>query len=72
MNSTQAYEPRREADQTVRLPIDTKDSTSSIRISFTDQRLTAHGGMIVWSHFLHQKRFRRRLRQVLAPLSDQP
>src|SRR5208282_4780385 len=65
MNQTQAYEPRREADQTVRLPIDTKDHTSSIRISFTDQRLTAHGGLIVWSHFLRQKQFRQQLREVL-------
>lgn len=63
--------PRPEAHQTVRLNIDTKDATSSIRISFTDQRLTAHGGMIVWSHFLHQKRFRNQLREVLphAPTS---
>lgn len=58
-------QPRREADQTVRLQIDTKDAASSIRISFTDQRLTAHGGLIVWSHFLHQKRFRQQLRDVL-------
>jgi hypothetical protein len=65
MNQTQAREPRREAHQTVRLLIDTKDATSSIRIGFTDQRLTAHGGMIVWSHFLQQKRFRHQLRQVL-------
>jgi hypothetical protein len=64
-------QPQPEAHQTVRLNIDTKDRTSSIRISFTDQRLTAHGGMIVWSHFLHQKRFRQQLRQVLphAPTS---
>ena len=51
--------------------MDTKNATTSIRISFTDQRLTAHGGMIVWSHFLHLKRFRQQLRQVLphAPTS---
>jgi hypothetical protein len=49
----------------VRLQIDTKDAAPSIRISFTDQRLTAHGGLIVWSHFLHQKRFRQQLRDVL-------
>jgi len=49
----------------VQLNVDTKEGTSSIRISFTDQRLTAHGGMIVWSHFLHQKRFREQLREVL-------
>jgi hypothetical protein len=49
----------------VRLQIDTKDSSPSIRISFTDQRLTAHGGMVVWSHFLHQKKFRSILDQHL-------
>jgi hypothetical protein len=57
--------PPREANQTVRLQIDTKDSSPSIRISFTDQRLTAHGGMIVWSHFLHQKKFRTTLGEHL-------
>lgn len=49
----------------MRLQIDTKDGTPSIRIGFTDQRLTAHGGLIVWSHFLRQKRFRQQLREVL-------
>lgn len=72
MKPNQVPEPRREADQTVRLPIDTKDQTSSIRISFTDQRLTAHGGMVVWSHFLHQKRFRRQLREVLPHCPTSP
>src|SRR5512144_3287407 len=65
MLKNSARSPQPEAHQTVRLNLDTKDATSSIRISFTDQRLTAHGGMIVWSHFLHQKRFRQQLRQVL-------
>jgi hypothetical protein len=64
--------PRAEADQTVRLPIDTKDSSPSIRISFTDQRLTAHGGMVVWSHFLHQKRFRHYLAAVLPHQPTSP
>lgn len=49
----------------MRLEIDAKDSSPSIRISFTDQRLTAHGGMVVWSHFLHQKRFRQQLNESL-------
>jgi hypothetical protein len=49
----------------VRLQIDTQDAAPSIRIGFTDQRLTAHGGLIVWSHFLRQKRFRQQLREVL-------
>ena len=65
MQKTQASEPRQEANQTARLQIDTKDHSSSIRISFTDQRLTAHGGMIVWSHFLHQRKFRTSLNEVL-------
>ena len=65
MKPNQASGPRQEAHQTVRLEIDTKDATPSIRIGFTDQRLTAHGGLIVWSHFLRQKRFRQQLREVL-------
>lgn len=65
MKPTQVPEPRPEADHTVRLQIDTKDGAPSIRIGFTDQRLTAHGGMIVWSHFLQQKRLRHHLREVL-------
>jgi Transposase DDE domain group 1 len=72
MKATQALEPRREAHQTVRLSIDTKDTTQSIRIGFTDQRLTAHGGMVLWSHFLQQKRFRQRLRKVLPHQPTSP
>jgi hypothetical protein len=49
----------------VRLQIDTATGCPSIRIGFTDQRLTAHGGMVLWSHFLHQKGFRHELAQVL-------
>jgi hypothetical protein len=56
----------------VRLPIDTKNTTSSIRIGFTDQRLTAHGGMILWSHFLHQQGFRKQLRAVLPHCPSSP
>ena len=65
MEHPQAIGPQPEADQTVRLQIDTATGCPSIRIGFTDQRLTAHGGMVVWSHFLHQKRFRHELNQVL-------
>jgi len=65
MYISRATEPRAEANQTVRLDIDQAAGTSAIRISFTDQRLTAHGGMIVWSHFLQQKKFRHELGAVL-------
>ncbi len=71
MPTNHAPLPQLEAHQTVRLQLDTKDGSSSIRIGFTDQRLTAHGGMIVWSHFLHQQQFRRQLEEALphAPTS---
>ena len=72
MKKSQAQGPRQEANQTVRLNIDTKDALSSIRISFTDQRLTAHGGMVLWSHFLHQKRFRHDLRRLLPHQPTSP
>ena len=49
----------------MRLQIDTKNAAPSIRISFTDHRLTAQGGLIVWSHFLREKKFRQQLREVL-------
>jgi hypothetical protein len=72
MQKTLARTPQPEAHQMVRLNIDTKNGGSSIRISFTDQRLTAHGGMVVWSHFLHQKRFREQLREVLPHAPSSP
>lgn len=72
MQKNPTRKPPQEANQTVRLPIDLKDSSSSIRISFTDQRLTGHGGMLVWSHFLHQKRFRHRLRELLPHCPTSP
>lgn len=65
MQNHQATGPQAEADQTVRLQIDTAAGCPSIRIGFTDQRLTAHGGMVLGSHFLHQKRFRHELAQAL-------
>ena len=56
--------------QTV-LEITTASSTSSIRIAFTDQRLSAYGGLAVWSGFLHKCRARQNLQKFLphAPTS---
>jgi hypothetical protein len=56
----------------VRLQVDCKNHSPSIRISFTDQRLTAHGGMVVWSHFLQQKRFRSQVRKLLPHSPSSP
>lgn len=42
-----------------------------MRIGFTDQRLTAHGGLAVWTQFITERGLRERLRAVLphAPTS---
>lgn len=71
MPTKPAHSPHSEAHQTVRLNIDTHHGPASIRIGFTDQRLTAHGGLCVWSQFLHQQGFRRQLAAALphAPTS---
>jgi hypothetical protein len=59
------------AHQRVSVDISTAKGNETIRIGFTDQRLTAYGGMAVWSQFLHKKRFRQRLAEALphAPTS---
>jgi hypothetical protein len=51
--------------QTVTVDISTKKGNETIRIGFTDQKLTAYGGMAVWSQFLHKKGFRKRLSEAL-------
>ena len=56
----------------MRLDLDRATGPSSIRISFTDQQLTAHGGMVAWSHFLHQKKFRAELAAVLPHQPTSP
>src|SRR6185369_7960143 len=65
MQKHPTLEPPPAANQTVRVKVVTASGSESIRISFTDQRLTAYGGMAVWSHFLHQKSWRARLSKVL-------
>jgi Transposase DDE domain group 1 len=56
--------------QTV-MEINTGRSVQSIRIGFTDQRLTAYGGMAFWSAFLHKCKAREQLQRLLphAPTS---
>ena len=55
----------------MRLDLGTKDGVKSMRIGFTDQRLTAHGGLAVWTRFITQRGLRQQLRAVLphAPTS---
>lgn len=72
MKKPETLRPRQEVNQAVRLEIDATDGPSSIRFGFTDQRLTAHGGMAGWSHFLRQKAFRSELARVLPPRPTSP
>jgi hypothetical protein len=59
------------ANQTVRLDLGTQDGVQSMRIGFTDQRLTAHGGLAVWTGFITEVGLREKLASVLphAPTS---
>src|SRR5215472_16083742 len=59
------------AHQTV-IEVSTGKGTQSIRIGFTDQRLTAYGGMAFWSTFLHKRQVRRELNSVLPHQPTSP
>jgi len=56
----------------VRLDWGTKDGVKSIRIGFTDQRLTAHGGLAVWTRFITERGLRAQLRSVLPHEPSSP
>lgn len=45
---------------------------SSIRIGFTDQWLTAYGGMAFWSSFLHKRKARQELATVMPHQPTSP
>ena len=57
--------------QTVSMALSTAQGTKSIRIGFTDQRLTAYGGLAFWSAFLHKRGVRHQVQAALphAPTS---
>ena len=43
-----------------------------MRIGFTDQRLTAHGGLAVWTRFITERGLRAQLRAVLPHTPTSP
>tara|TARA_B100001971_G_C18201714_1_gene545039 strand:+ start:137 stop:1495 length:1359 start_codon:yes stop_codon:yes gene_type:complete len=49
----------------VSLNVEREEGKQSIRVGFTGQRLTAYGGTVLWSAFLHKVRFRDVLKKVL-------
>ena len=57
--------------QTV-IEINTGKSAQSIRIGFTDQRLTAYGGMAFWSAFLRKRKVREELQTFLPQTPTSP
>jgi len=54
------------------IEISTAKGPRSIRIGFTDQELTAYGGMAFWSTFLHKLGVREQLREVLPHRPTSP
>lgn len=56
----------------VKLEISTARGNQSIRLGFTDQRLTAYGGLALWSQLLQKKDFRARLQKVLPHRPTSP
>jgi Transposase DDE domain group 1 len=57
--------------QTV-IQINTAHSSQSIRIGFTDRRLTAYGGMACWSAFLNKRKARQELESFLPQMPTSP
>jgi hypothetical protein len=64
--------PQTEANQTVRLDLGTKDGVKSMRIGFTDQRLTAHGGIGGVDAVCDGAGLREQLRAVLPHTPTSP
>jgi hypothetical protein len=56
----------------VSVNISTAEGNKSLRLGFTDQRLTAYGWMIVWSQLLQKKRVREQLQRVLPQAPTSP
>jgi len=54
------------------IKINTAHSEQSVRIGFTDQRLTAYGGMAFWSAFLHKRKVRAELQSFLPQTPTSP
>lgn len=61
-NTTQ---PRTGSTHQTVIEISTAKTTQSIRIGFTNQRLSAYGGMAVWSSFLRKYAVRQQLAKVM-------
>jgi hypothetical protein len=72
VNKTKTKAVNGTADQTVRLDLATKEGMKSMRIGFTDQRLTAHGGLAVWASFVTERGLREQLRAVLPHVPTSP
>lgn len=56
----------------MRLDLGTKNGVKSMRIGFTDQRLTGHGGLAVWTRFITERKLREQLRSVLPHTPTSP
>jgi hypothetical protein len=58
--------------QLVTVNISTRKGNETLRLGFTDQRVTAYGGLAVLSQFLHKTGFRERLAEALPQKPTSP
>ena len=72
MKETTTNEPQTKAHRTVRVEIEHRNGRRSMQIGFTDQCLTAHGGLALWSDFLTQIGWREELRRHLPHQPSSP
>ena len=56
----------------MRLEVETAAGPASMRIGFTEQRLTAHGGLAAWSAYVAEIGLREQLRAVLPHTPSSP
>ncbi|BET69505.1 hypothetical protein ASA1KI_44230 [Opitutales bacterium ASA1] len=59
-------------NQTVQIKVSRADGAASMRIGFTDQRLTAHGGLAAWSVYVQEIGLREQLRERLPHRPSSP
>lgn len=52
--------------------LERQERKNSVQVGFTEQRLTAYGGAVLWSGFLTKLGFHRRLREALSGIGYKP
>jgi len=72
MKTSTQQTSQEETHQTVPLKVSTADGTRSIQIGFSDQRISAHGGLALMSGFLQRIGWRKELAAALPQAPSSP